>query len=44
MFGGGNEPIEGLLGLFHALFGECAHFRRDLELPIAIVRHNIPPH
>jgi hypothetical protein len=38
---GGDETVEGLFGLFHAFLRERAHFRRDLEIPIAFLRHDI---
>jgi hypothetical protein len=28
---GGNESVDGLLGLFDALLGESAHLRGDIE-------------
>ena len=39
VLGGGNEAVEGLLGLLHALFGECPHLRRDFEIRSAILGH-----
>ena len=41
MLRGGDETVEGLFGLFHAFLGECTHFRRNLELPIAFDCHDI---
>src|ERR1700690_3658776 len=38
---GGDETVEGLLGLLHAFLSERAHFRRDLEIRTAFLRHNI---